>query len=73
MCIRDRGKALAVLLNRFDAQAGYPFAWYFHMLKGLVSPHVGEAVQRDLAQDYAYLPDRDAAVLKQWAASPYVL
>ncbi|MEW6039750.1 MAG: hypothetical protein AB1648_16130 [Pseudomonadota bacterium] len=68
-----KGKALAALLNRFDAQAGYPFAWYFHMLKGLVSPHVGEAVQRDLSKDYAYLPDRDAGVLKQWAASPYVL
>jgi hypothetical protein len=43
------------------------------MVKGLVSPHVGEAVNRDLSKDYAYLPDRDAAVLKQWAMTPYCL
>jgi hypothetical protein len=65
-----RGKALATLIGRFDGQAGFPFAWYFYMLKGLVSPHVGEAVHGDLSKDYAYLPDRDVAVLKQWAAAP---
>lgn len=68
-----KGKALAALISRFDHQAGYPFAWYFYMLRGMVSPHVGEAVQRDLSKDYAYLPDRDAAVLSQWAAAPYCL
>lgn len=68
-----KGKALATLIGRFDSQAGYPFAWYFHMLKGLVSPHVGEAVSRDLANDYAYLPVRDVAVVKDWAGSPYCL
>ncbi|QSA99253.1 hypothetical protein [Methylococcus sp. EFPC2] len=68
-----KGKALASLIGRFDHQAGFPFAWYFYMLKGLVSPHVGEAVSRDLAKDYAYLPDCDTAVLKHWAAMPYCL
>ena len=68
-----KGKALATLINRFDSQAGYPFAWYFYMLKGLVPPHVAEAVHRDVAKDYAYLPDRDTAVLKRWAAAPYHL
>jgi hypothetical protein len=68
-----RGKHLAALIGRFDSQAGFPFAWYFYMLRGLVSPHVGEAVQRDLAKDYAYLPDRDAAILSNWAAQPYCL
>ncbi len=68
-----KGKALATLISRFDSQAGFPFAWYFYMLRGLVSPHVGEAVQQDLSKDYAYLPDRDAAVLKHWAAAPYCL
>lgn len=66
-----KGKALASLLSRFDSQAGFPFSWYFYMLKGLVSPHVGEAVQRDLSKDYGYLPSCDAAVLKQWAEAPY--
>jgi hypothetical protein len=43
------------------------------MLKGLVSPHVGVSVSRDLSGDYAYLPDRDATVLKRWMADPYLL
>lgn len=68
-----KGKALATLISRFDHQAGYPFAWYFYMLKGLVSPHLGEAVHRDLLKDYAYLPDRDTAILKEWASTPYYL
>ncbi len=68
-----KGKALATLISRFDSQAGFPFAWYFYMLTGWVSPHVGEAVQRDLSKDYAYLPDRDAAVLRHWADAPYCL
>ena len=51
-----KGKALAGMIGRFDNQAGYPFAWYFYMLKGLVSPHVGEAVHRDISKDFAYLP-----------------
>lgn len=68
-----KGKALAALLNRFDSQAGYPFAWFFYMLKGLVPAYIGEAVHRDLSRDYAYLPDRDAAVLKRWMAAPYLL
>jgi hypothetical protein len=66
-----KGKALATLLGRFDSQAGYPFAWFFYMVKGLVSPHVGEAVHRDLSKDYGYLPDRDAKVLARWIADPY--
>jgi hypothetical protein len=68
-----KGKALATLIGRFDSQAGYPFAWFFHMLKGLVSPHVGEAVYRDISKDYAYLPERDVKVLKNWIKSPYCL
>lgn len=68
-----KGKALAALLSRFDTQAGYPFAWFFYMAKGLVPAYVGEAVHRDLAKDYAYLPDRDTAVLRRWMAAPYLL
>jgi hypothetical protein len=68
-----KGKALQVLISRFDSQAGYPFAWFFFMVKGLVSPHVGVSVYRDLTSDYGYLPARDAAVLKRWIADPYLL
>ncbi|QFY42020.1 hypothetical protein F6R98_04765 [Candidatus Methylospira mobilis] len=65
------GKPLATLLSRFDSQAGYPFAWYFFMVKGLISPHIGESVHRDLKKDYAYLPDRDTATLRRWMDAPY--
>jgi hypothetical protein len=68
-----KGKALAAVISRFDTQAGYPFAWYFFMLKGIVSPHVGVAVGRDLSKDYGYLPSKDAAVLTRWLAEPYLL
>ncbi|MCQ8102614.1 hypothetical protein NP590_00745 [Methylomonas sp. SURF-2] len=67
-----KGNALSSLLNRFDRQAGYPFAWFFYMLKGKqVSTHCAEAVYRDIAGDFAYLGQRDEAVLRDWIASPY--
>jgi hypothetical protein len=67
-----KGSSLSNVLNRFDRQAGYPFAWFFYMLKGkLVSTHCAEAVFRDISHDFAYLPERDTAVLRDWIASPY--
>lgn len=67
-----KGTALHNLLSRFDRQVGYPFAWFFYMLKGkLVSPENGAAVFKDISKDFAYLPERDAAVLKKWVNSPY--
>lgn len=66
------GESLQRLLGRFDRQAGYPFAWFFFMLKGrLVSPHNGENVYKDLNGDFSYLPKRDEAILRDWVASPY--
>lgn len=67
-----KGSALSNLLSRFDRQAGYPFAWFFYMLKGKqVSTHCAEAVYKDIAGDFAYLGQRDEAVLRDWIASPY--
>lgn len=67
-----KGNALGNALSRFDRQIGYPFAWFFYMLKGkAVSTHSAEAVFRDLSSDFAYLPERDEAVLRDWIASPY--
>ncbi len=69
-----QGSTLNNLLGRFDRQAGYPFAWFFYMLKGkLVSPHSGEAVFKDISGDFAYLPERDIAVLKDWISTPYAV
>ncbi|MCL7422035.1 MAG: hypothetical protein M8364_14140 [Methylobacter sp.] len=70
--VGKKGNALNNTLKRFDRQAGYPFAWFFHMLKGqLVSPRTGIAVFQDISGDFAYLPARDAAVLKDWIEMPY--
>jgi len=67
-----KGTSLHNLLTRFDRQAGYPFAWFFYMVKGkLVSPHSGVAVFKDISGDFSYLPERDVAVLKDWINTPY--
>lgn len=67
-----QGTSIHNLLTRFDRQAGYPFAWFFYMIKGkLVAPYNGEAVYQDITGDFAYLPAQDEAVLKAWIASPY--
>lgn len=67
-----KGSALSNVLNRFDRQVGYPFAWFFYMVKGKqVSTYSAEAVYRDISNDFAYLPKRDEAVLRDWIASPY--
>ena len=66
-----KGNSLSNLLGRFDRQAGYPFAWFFYMVKGkLVSPHAGDSVFRDITGDFDYLPERDVAVLKDWVSTP---
>lgn len=70
--ISKRGTALQSALGHFDKQAGYPFAWFFYMVsKHYVPPLLGEAVHQDLDGDFAYLPHRDATVLREWAAEPY--
>lgn len=67
-----KGSALSNLLSRFDRQVGYPFAWFFYMLKGkLVSTHCAEAVYRDISGEFAYLPKRDEAIIRDWISSPY--
>ncbi|MFZ2172327.1 MAG: hypothetical protein WAW61_22165 [Methylococcaceae bacterium] len=67
-----KGVSLHNLLTRFDRQAGYPFAWFFYMIKGkLVSTHSGVAVFKDISGDFSYLPERDVAVLKDWVSTPY--
>jgi hypothetical protein len=42
------------------------------MLKGkLVSTYSAESVYKDISGDFAYLPERDEAVLRDWIAGPY--
>jgi hypothetical protein len=67
-----KGTALQSALGHFDKQAGFPFAWFFYMAAKLyVPPLLGDAVHQDLDGDFAYLPHRDATVLREWVADPY--
>jgi hypothetical protein len=68
----SRGLALAGALQRFDRQAGYPMAWFFHMLTTKAVPHaVAAVVVEDMQSGFAYLPERDIKVIKDWLFKPY--
>ena len=59
-------------LQAFDRAAGYPAAWYFHLVAGTITPpKVAYAVVRDLEAGFSYLPETEVALIKSWAAAPY--
>ncbi len=67
-----KGLALYDALQRFDRQAGYPLAWFFHMLTTKTVPHaVANAVIDDIQNGFRYLPERDVNVVKDWLHRPY--
>jgi hypothetical protein len=67
-----RGLALSDALQRFDRQAGYPMAWFFHMLTTKAVPHaVAGLVVEDMQSGFAYLPERDLQVVRDWLHRPY--
>lgn len=67
-----QGLALHDALARYDKAVGYPMAWFFHMLTTRSAPHaLARAVIDDLQAGFRYLPDRDAAVVKEWLYQPY--
>ncbi|MEW6679375.1 MAG: hypothetical protein AB1421_15790 [Pseudomonadota bacterium] len=67
-----RGTGLADQLHAFDRAAGYPAAWYFHLVAGAITPRpVAYALAEDLAADYHYLPTSDQKILETWLTAPY--
>ena len=67
-----KGLALSEALQRFDRQAGYPMAWFFHMLTTKSVPQaVAHAVIDDVQDGFHYLPERDVKVLKSWLHRPF--
>ncbi len=67
-----RGLALHAALQRFDRQAGYPLAWFFHMLTTKAVPHaVAAAVIEDVLGGFHYLPERDVRVVRDWLHRPF--
>jgi hypothetical protein len=68
------GLGLHTALQTFDREAGYAFAWFFHMLVTRAVPHwVAQAVVEDALNDFAYLPKRDVDIVRHWLHTPYAL
>ena len=66
------GLKLHDALSHFDRGAGYPMAWYFHMLTSKAVPHwVAQSVVEDALAGFAYLPQRDVDVVRGWLHRPY--
>lgn len=70
--IEASGVDMSAQLQAFDRAAGYPGAWYFHLVAGTITPpKVAYAVVRDLDNGFRYLPDAEAELVRSWAAAPY--
>lgn len=59
-------------LLKFEAKAGYPFAWYFFMLHGnRMEDWVGEWILRGAEAGHIPLPESDHLVLGEWNANRF--
>lgn len=68
----EAGQSLGRILYDFDRAVGYPMAWYFFMLTSKKGFHkLAEMAYEDLQNEYAYLPAKDADILKHWIKDPY--
>ena len=70
----DHGSIFSLMaaLEKFDAAAGFTFAWYFFMLHGnRLDWLVGDRVVKALMAGKIGLPEHDRAVLMRWAAKQY--
>lgn len=67
-----RGVELADQILRFDRVAGYPSAWYFHLVAGgLVPRTLAYALKSDLDDGFSYLPEAGMQLLNEWVGQPY--
>jgi hypothetical protein len=68
------GLTLHTALQTFDRQIGYPFAWFFHLLITKAIPHwVAQTIVEDTLNGFAYLPQRDTEIVRNWLHRPYVV
>jgi len=67
-----QGLALHQAMARYDRAAGFPMAWFFHMLTVRSAPYaLANAVINDVDAGFHYLPGRDIQVVRQWLCQPY--
>lgn len=68
------GVDMAQQLQAFDRAAGYPAAWYFHLVSNTITPPaIAYAIVRDLEAGFSYLPETEAVLVQGWVASPYTV
>ncbi|MBI5917950.1 MAG: hypothetical protein HY849_01065 [Nitrosomonadales bacterium] len=66
------GVELASQLQSFDRAAGYPAAWYFHLVAGTITPpKIAYGIVRDLDAGFSYLPDSEVALVRGWVDAAY--
>ena len=66
------GAELSNQIRDFDRAAGYPSAWYFHVVASKLAPAtLTTALKGDLDNGYDYLADKDLGLLKKLDANPY--
>lgn len=67
-----RGLDAASQLRAFERAAGYPGAWYFHLVAGALVPRdIVDTLMADIEAGYGYLPESDLALLRGWLREPY--
>jgi len=67
-----RGVDAASQLLAFDRAAGYPGAWYFHLVAGGLTPReIAGVLAGDLDEGYNYLREQEAKLLVEWMRAPY--
>jgi hypothetical protein len=66
------GVEMGAQLHAFDRAAGYPAAWYFHLVAGTITPpKIAYAVAQAWVAGFSYLPDTEVALLRGWLEAPY--
>ncbi|MBB1486473.1 hypothetical protein [Oceanospirillum sediminis] len=65
---------MARQLRQFDRIAGYSGAWYFCMVAGnLVPRELPTRLQDDWLDEYRYISERQARLVRNWLHKPYTL
>lgn len=66
------GVALSDQLRSFGRAAGYPSAWYFHLVAGTLTPSaIAYNLVRDLDAGFSYLTEAEVGLLCGWISAPY--
>ena len=69
-----RGLDVANQLRAFDRAAGYPGAWYFHLVAGGLTPRaMATVVMHDIESGFGYLSDAETVLLQGWLSEPYTV